>query len=89
MVSVASNSASASRLTDAEVDALRLHVCDTPYDFSAATSGNSYWADNLDWSTFSARTLYLSLPDRYPEPPALPPGTPSGLSAQSVSGKPG
>ena len=79
-------------LTDAEVDALRLHVCDTPYDFSAAsTSSGSFftWADDLDWSTFRSRTLYLSLPDGYPEPPALPPGTPTGLSAQSVSGKPG
>ena len=73
------------RLTEAEEDALRLHVCDTPYDFSDADrSGNSYhWAGNLDWSSYSTRTLYLSLP----APPA--PVAPSGLSAQPVSGKPG
>ena len=80
-------------LTDAEVDALRLHVCDTPYDFSDAVryAGTSIyrWPDDLDWSTFRSRTLYLSLPDRYPEPPARAPLAPSGLSAQSVSGKPG
>ena len=72
-------------LTDAEKDALRLHVCDTPYDFSAAmsASGRYTWTDNLDWSSFSSRTLHLSLP----APPA--PVAPSGLSAQPVSGKPG
>ena len=80
-----------SRLTAAEVDALRLHVCDTPYDFSdTARSRNLYtWRLDLDWSSYSTRTLHLSLPDRYPEPPALPPGAPGGLSAQSVTGKPG
>ena len=80
-------------LRDAEVDALRLHVCDTPFDFSDAVrsrSNNLYrWNDNLDWSSLSSRTLYLSLPEGYPEPPALRPGAPTGLSAQSVSGKPG
>ena len=53
-------------LTTAEKAALRMHVCDTPYDFSAATvydSGHSYvWAADLDWSGVSSRTLYLSLP---------------------------
>ena len=80
-----------SSLSDAETDALRLHVCDTPYDFSAATSNIEIygWPRDLDWSTFSSRTLYLSLPEGYPEPPALPPGAPTGLSAQPVSGKPG
>ena len=76
-------------LRDAEVDALRLHVCDTPFDFSDAVrsrSNNLYrWNDNLDWSSLSSRTLYLSLPEGY----TLPPGAPTGLSAQSVSGKPG
>ena len=74
-----------SRLTAAEKDALRLHVCDTAYDFSAAVrNGSGYaWPGDLDWSTFRSRTLYLSLP----APPA--PVAPSGLSAQSVSGKPG
>ena len=72
--------------------ALRLHVCDTPYDFSAGRIDNGVtntWDDDLDWSSYSSRTLYLSLPEGYPEPPALPPGAPTGLSAQSVSGKPG
>ena len=79
-------------LSDAEHDALRLHVCDTPYDFSAGSSfaGSNYlWPGDLDWSSISSRTLHLSLPEGYPEPPALPPVAPTGLSAQSVSGKPG
>ena len=78
-----------SALTDAEKAALQLHVCDTRYDFSAATtsSGSYSWPDNLDWSSLSSRTLYLSLPEGFPLPAA--PGAPSGLSAQSVSGKPG
>ena len=45
--------------------ALRLHVCDTSYDFSAAVgvSGNNTWAEDLDWShPVVTRTLYLSLP---------------------------
>ena len=48
-----------------EMAALRLHVCDTPYDFSAAvgTSGSHTWADDLDWSPpVVTRTVYLSLP---------------------------
>ena len=52
-------------LTAGEVAALRLHVCDTVYDFSAATlSSNTYaWAGSLDWSPpVATRTLYLSLP---------------------------
>ena len=80
------------RLTDAEVDALRVHVCDTPYDFSDAVrhrSNNLYrWTDDLDWSLLSSRTLHLSLPEGYLLP-AAPAGAPSALSAQSVSGKPG
>ena len=78
-------------LTAAHRAALRLHVCDVDYDFSAASvSGRNYtWTDDLDWSTFSTRTLYLSLPDGYPEPPARAPGAPTGLSAQPVTGKPG
>ena len=84
-----------SRLTAAEKAALRLHVCDTPYDFSDAALSSlvsSYdytWAVGLDWSSISSRTLYLSLPEGYPEPPAAAPAVPTGLSAQSVSGKPG
>ena len=75
--------------TKAERDALRLHVCDTPYDFSASIGSVLLhsWPDDLDWSSISSRTLYLSLPDDYVPP--VPPGAPTGLSAQSVSGKPG
>ena len=54
-------------LTTAEVDALLLHVCDTPYEFSAASAigvpAYSYtWTDDLDWSMVTSLTLYLSLP---------------------------
>ena len=53
-------------LTTAETAALRLHVCDTTYDFSAADlsiSGHSYtFTADLDWSGLSSRTVYLSLP---------------------------
>ena len=78
-------------LTAAHRAALRLHVCDVDYDFSAASvSGRNYtWTESLDWSSYRTRTLHLSLPEGYPEPPALPPRTPTGLSAQSVSGKTG
>ena len=53
-------------LTSAETAALRLHVCNTAYDFSAATLGSSThtytWTGDLDWSSLSSRTVYLSLP---------------------------
>ena len=53
-------------LTSAEKAALRLHVCNRAYDFSAAmsVSEHSYsWTNgDLDWSSLSSRTLYLSLP---------------------------
>ena len=59
-----------SDLTAAEVAALRLHVCDTTYDFSAANhlaSNSTYiWADDLDWSGETTLTLYLSLPANNP-----------------------
>ena len=53
------------RLTTVEVEALRLHVCDTVvYNFSGATTLNaSYWSTTLDWSPpVVTRTVYLSLP---------------------------
>ena len=61
-----------SALTAAEVAALRLHVCDTAYDFSDAKytdlpGGHSYdWELDLDWSGETTRTLYLSLPANNP-----------------------
>ena len=55
-----------SDLTTAERAALRLHVCNAPYDFSAASppdTEHTYgWTDDLDWSRLSSRTLDLSLP---------------------------
>ena len=53
-------------LSDAEHDALRLHVCDTPFDFSAGSpiAGAYDWTADLDWSDpVESRTLYLSLPE--------------------------
>ena len=55
-------------LTSSEKAALRLHVCDAAYDFSAAgghtSSSHTYVWDNpgLDWSLLGLRTLHLSLP---------------------------
>ena len=52
-------------LTNRESAALRLHVCDMPYDFSSATNdlNGSSWTGSLDWSDpVATRTLYLSLP---------------------------
>ena len=59
----------AQRLTTVEVEALRLHVCDTVvYNFSGATTLNaSYWSTTLDWSPpVVTRTVYLSLPANTP-----------------------
>ena len=57
-------------LTTVEVAALRLHVCDTTYDFSDAgfkSFGTIYiWEGDHDWSTETTRTLYLSLPANNP-----------------------
>ena len=61
-----------STLTAAEVAALRLHVCDTAYDFSdagLADDSDTYiydWELDLDWSGETTRTLYLSLPANNP-----------------------
>ena len=53
-------------LTSAETAALKLHVCDAAFDFSAATldtATHTYtFTAGLDWSGLSTRTLYLSLP---------------------------
>ena len=53
------------QLTALELAALRLHVCDTPFDFSDANRQiNSHgWLASLDWSPpVETRTVYLSLP---------------------------
>ena len=68
-------------LSTAEKASLRLHVCNTPYDFSAASArgGHSYFfTADLDWSSISSRTLYLSLPannDATGKPTITGPGT--------------
>ena len=58
---------------DEVVDALRLHVCNTPYDFSnalepdpfAASSGYQ-WSVGFNWPPGIERTLRLSLPPNHP-----------------------
>ena len=62
-------------LTTTERAALRLHVCGTDYDFSAAIRGPATysWAGSLDWSPpVVTRTVYLSLPGPNPNPNAEP-----------------
>ena len=53
-------------LRSAQKAALKLHVCDTGYDFADASYDNvklSYtWEADLDWSMENIRTVYLSLP---------------------------
>ena len=59
------STASGFPLSAAHRAALRLHVCDVDYDFSAATirgGGNYNWSGSLDWSSVTTRTVYLSLP---------------------------
>ena len=59
---------------DSTVSALRLHVCNTPYDFSDsfytydAARGEDHiesshrWDTDLDWSGVTTRTVHMSLP---------------------------
>ena len=53
-------------LTDREAAALRVHACNAPYDFSAASflpGPLTYvWSAGLDWSGETTRRVYLSLP---------------------------
>ena len=56
-------------LTPTQKAALRLHVCDVDYDFSAAGRASSTfsWTGSLDWSPpVESRTVYLSLPANNP-----------------------
>ena len=72
-----------SSFAEAELAALRLHVCDTPYDFSNATPGDDnfyYWDTSLDWSSESTRTLHLSLPANRPAT-----GTPTISSSDAAN----
>ena len=54
------------------VDALRLHVCNTPYDFSSATTADIFeiyegyqWSVGSPWPPGIERTLRLSLPPNH------------------------
>ena len=54
------------------VDALRLHVCNTPYDFSSATAPDAFsefagyrWNVGSNWPPGIERTLRLSLPPNH------------------------
>ena len=51
-------------LTAAHLAALRLHICNTPFDFSDAFTAPDYgWdVDTLDWTSGDTFTVYLSLP---------------------------
>ena len=58
---------------DEVVDAVRLHVCNTPYDFSSATTAgvvdffSGYrWNVGSNWPPGIERTLRLSLPPNHP-----------------------
>ena len=55
------------------VDALRFHVCNTPYDFSSATEPPLFaefsgyrWNGGFNWPPGIERTLRLSLPPNHP-----------------------
>ena len=57
---------------DEVVDALRLHVCNTPYDYSDATEadlfsvhGDYRWNVGFNWPAGIERTLRLSLPPNH------------------------
>ena len=57
---------------DEVVDALRLHVCNTPYDFSSATVPDLFaqfsgyrWNGGFNWPPGIERTLRLSLPPNH------------------------
>ena len=58
---------------DEVVDALRLHVCNTPYGFSDATASGLFseysgyrWNVDSNWPAGIERTLRLSLPPNHP-----------------------
>ena len=58
---------------EAVVDALRLHICNTPYDYSSATSADAFsqfsgyrWNIGSNWPPGIERTLRLSLPPNHP-----------------------
>ena len=68
--SLTGNASTGGRLTDAELAALRLHVCNDELAFSTASymgaSGTYTWAEDFDWSLVSPDKIYLSLPGNKP-----------------------
>ena len=86
---------------DSTVDALRLHVCNTNFDFSDShysldaereedhiESAHS-WATDLDWSGVTTRTVHLSLPLNRPAtgaPVITGPATVGQVLAVDVTG---
>ena len=86
---------------DSTVDALRLHVCNTPYDFSDSfyiyaadreedrIESNHRWDTDLDWSGVTTRTMHLSLPLNRPAtgaPVITGPATVGQVLAVDVTG---
>ena len=62
---------------DSTVDALRLHVCNTSFDFSDSVyhyadeartriESSHRWTTDLDWSGVTTRTVHMSLPQNRP-----------------------
>ena len=86
---------------DSTVDALRLHVCNTPYDFSDSfyiydaereedrIESSHRWDTDLDWSGVTTRTVHLSLPLNRPAtgaPVITGPATVGQVLAVDVTG---
>ena len=85
---------------DSTVDALRLHVCNTNFDFSDSRYeyededrivilSNHLWATDLDWSGVTTRTVHMSLPLNRPAtgaPVITGPATVGKVLAVDVTG---
>ena len=85
---------------DSTVDALRLHVCNTNFDFSDSVyhyededrgriASNHLWTTDLDWSGVTTRTVHLSLPLNRPAtgaPVITGPATVGQVLAVDVTG---
>ena len=86
---------------DSTVDALRLHVCNTNFDFSDSRyhyadedrhrriASNHLWTTDLDWSGVTTRTVHMSLPLNRPAtgaPVITGPATVGQVLAVDVTG---
>ena len=85
---------------DSTVDALRLHVCNTSFDFSDSRyhyededrgriASNHLWTTDLDWSGVTTRTVHMSLPLNRPAtgaPVITGPATVGQVLAVDVTG---